>query len=139
MSVTSAAVIAVLYGTGSYLLLQRALTRIVLGLVLVGHGSVLLLLLAAGAPGRPPFPDRGASPEAFSDPLPQALSLTAIVITFGILVLLLALAFRSWVNSGDDDVEDDIEDARIGSADRPVDRLERDQDALEADLTEESS
>jgi multicomponent Na+:H+ antiporter subunit C len=135
MSVVSAAIIASLYATGCYLLLQRALTRIVLGLALLGHGAVLLLLLAAGPPGRPPFPG-GADPGGFSDPLPQALSLTAIVITFAILVFLLGLAYRSWLHSGDDTVEDDLEDARILSSPAARDRMQRDLDALEADLDE---
>ncbi|MFN0091341.1 MAG: NADH-quinone oxidoreductase subunit K [Acidimicrobiales bacterium] len=133
MSIVSAAVVAFLYGAGCYLLLQRALTRIVLGLALLGHGAVLLLLLAAGPPGEAPFPNAGSDPQRFSDPLPQALALTAIVITFAVLVLLLALAYRSWSLSGDDEVEDDLEDARILEPHR-ADRLRRDLEALETDL-----
>ena len=49
----------------------------------------------------------------YSDPLEQALILTAIVITFGITAFLLALAYRSWTEQGSDEVEDDIEDLRI--------------------------
>ena len=52
----------------------------------------------------------------YSDPLEQALVLTAIVITFGITALLLALAYRSWTERGSDDVEDDTEDRRIARA-----------------------
>ena len=48
-----------------------------------------------------------------ADPLPQALALTAIVISFGITAFLLALAYRSWVLRSDDEVEDDVEDRRI--------------------------
>ena len=47
---------------------------------------------------------------AYADPLPQALALTAIVITFGVTAFLLALGFRSWQIDRDDQVEDDIED-----------------------------
>jgi multicomponent Na+:H+ antiporter subunit C len=136
VSVTSAAVIAVLYATGCYLLLQRALTRIVLGLALLGHGAVLLLLLAAGPPGRAPFPAAPGEVAGMSDPLPQALALTAIVITFAILVLLLALSYRSWLHTGDDEVEDDLEDARLLAHHDRADRLRRDFEALEADLDE---
>jgi multicomponent Na+:H+ antiporter subunit C len=102
----------VLYTAGVYLLLQRTLTRIIVGLVLLGYGANVLLLMAGGpggvAPiGRPPFP------EGVSDPLPQALALTAIVITFGVTAFLLALAYRSWLLTRDDEVEDDVEDRRI--------------------------
>ena len=55
----------------------------------------------------------GAETATYSDPLEQALVLTAIVITFGITAFLLALAHRSWSESGQDEVEDDIEDRRI--------------------------
>ena len=53
-----------------------------------------------------------------ADPLPQALALTAIVITFGVAAFLLALAYRSWVIGSDDQVEDDVEDRRIARLNR---------------------
>src|SRR5690606_39515382 len=51
--------------------------------------------------------------ELMVDPLPQALALTAIVITFALTTFLLALAFRSWVLLGHDEVQDDVEDRRV--------------------------
>ncbi len=48
-----------------------------------------------------------------SDPLPQAMVLTAIVITLGMTAFLLALAYRSWHLNGHDEVQDDVEDRRI--------------------------
>ena len=112
MILTLAVVIGALYALGTYLLLQRNLTRIVLGLVIMGHGANLLLLVAGGRAGSAPF--IGTAPESdFADPLPQAMALTAIVITFGVAALLLALAYRSWMLRRDDDVEDDVEDRRI--------------------------
>lgn len=112
MSVIMAATIAVLFGAGTYLLLQRALTRIVLGLALIAHAANLLLLEAGGPPGAPAL--IGTTDEAeMSDPLPQALALTAVVISFGMTVFVLALAYRSWKLTGDDEVEDDVEDRRI--------------------------
>ena len=114
MTVATAGVVAVLYGVGTYLMLQRTLTRIIIGLLLMGHGANLLLLAAGGPPGAPPInaPD-GTVPVGAADPLPQALALTAIVITFGIVAFLLALAYRSWVATRSDEVEDDLEDRRI--------------------------
>lgn len=112
MILTLAVVVGVLYALGTYLLLQRNLTRIVLGLVIMGHGANLLLLVAGGPAGRAPLV--GGGPESsFADPLPQAMALTAIVITFGVAAFLLALAYRSWMLRADDDVEDDVEDRRI--------------------------
>ena len=111
MTVTLAVTLGVLYAAGTYLLLQRALTRIIIGIALLGHGANLLLLLAGGRAGRAPITDGSTGPVA--DPLPQALALTAIVITFGVSAFLLALAYRSWRLRADDDVEDDVEDRRI--------------------------
>lgn len=134
MIVTLALTVGALYALGTYLLLQRTLTRIVLGLVLMGHGANLLLLLAGGRSGRAPIVGGGDGP--VSDPLPQALALTAIVITFGITAFLLALAYRSWVLTRDDVVEDDLEDRRIARgrtadeelADEVAARLERERE-----------
>lgn len=116
MTLTLAATVGVLYAVGTYLLLQRTLTRIVIGLAMLGHGANLLLLLAGGPPGAPPFVGDGA-PRGVADPLPQAMALTAIVITFGVLAFLLALAYRSWIVSRNDQVEDDLEDRRIARGD----------------------
>lgn len=113
MIVVMVMVVAVLYGTGVYLLLQRNLSRIVIGLGLLGHGANLLLLMAGGRAGQAPLVGESGGPHA--DPLPQALALTAIVITFGVSAFLLALAYRSWVLNRSDEVEDDVEDRRIAA------------------------
>jgi multicomponent Na+:H+ antiporter subunit C len=116
MTITLAITVGVLYAAGTYLLLQRTLTRIVIGLALMGHGANVLLMMAAGGPGAPPLIGDAPPAQAFTDPLPQALALTAIVITFGVIAFLLALAYRSRALTGNDTVEDDIEDARTGQA-----------------------
>lgn len=112
MILVLAIAIGVLYAVGAYLMLERSLTRIVIGLALIGHGANLLLLVAGGRAGEAPIVGM-ADPAAMADPLPQALALTAIVITFGVSALLLALAYRNWRFRNDDEVADDIEDRRI--------------------------
>ncbi len=114
MTIVLAVVVGVLFAAGTYLLLQRTLTRIVIGLGLLGHGANVLLLMAAGGPGAPPLIGDDAPARGFTDPLPQALALTAIVITFGVIAFLLALAYRSTTLTGNDLVEDEIEDRRFG-------------------------
>lgn len=114
MTAALALAVGVLYAAGTYLVLQRTLTRIVLGLAMMGHGANLLLLLAGGDPGLPPLiGDATRTRGDFADPLPQAMALTAIVITFGTVAFLLALSYRSWSLTRDDEVEDDVEDRRI--------------------------
>lgn len=104
------ATVAVLFVTGLYLIMQRSLLRIVLGFVLLGHAANLALLVAGGMAGAPPLlPALGR----MADPLPQAMVLTAIVITFGTTALVLALAYSSWRSEGSDEVRDDLEDRRI--------------------------
>lgn len=121
MILATALLVGLLYAVGTWLVLQRALTRIVLGLALMGHGANLLLLLAGGRAGRAPIVGGQPSRGEVSDPLPQALALTAIVITFAVLAFLLALAYRSFVLTGDDVVEDDFEDRRIAEERGPAD------------------
>jgi len=104
-------VIGVLFAAGVSLLLERTLTRVILGVTLLGNGANLLILLG-GVPGGPPIV--GVTPEAeMSDPLAQAMILTAIVITLGMTAFLLAMAYRSWLLAGHDEVQDDVEDRRI--------------------------
>ena len=112
MSWAIALAAGVLFASGTYLILTKSLSRIVVGLGLIAHGANLILLGSGGEPGAAPVID-GTTSTAYSDPLEQALVLTAIVITFGITAFLLALAHRSWSQSGEDEVEDDVEDQRI--------------------------
>ncbi len=112
MIVVLVLVIGALYAVGTYLVLQRNLTQIVIGLAVMGHGANLLLLAAGGRAGQAPIAG-GAGQAPVADPLPQALALTAIVITFGVAAFLLALAYQSWLQRHDDEVEDDMEDRRI--------------------------
>jgi multicomponent Na+:H+ antiporter subunit C len=123
MIVVLAATAAVLFGCGTYLLLQRQLTRVIIGLALLAHGANLLIVLSAGGRGEPTFV--GSGDGDLLDPLPQAFVLTAIVITFGVTASLLALAYRSWALTHDDEVQDDAEDRLIA-------RRERDEDVDDA-------
>ena len=104
--------VGVLFSAGTYLLLSRTLTRIIIGLAILSHAANLLLLIAGGRAGEVPI--IGGNSAEFTDPLPQAMALTAIVISFGVTAFLLALAYRSWTLTHDDEVEDDVEDRRIG-------------------------
>lgn len=112
MSLVLAFTTALLFSLGTWLLLQRQLTRIVIGLGLIGHGANLLLLQTGERRGVAPFVGSLAG-KTIADPMPQALALTAIVISFGVGAFLLALAYRSWQLTGDDLVEDDLDDRRI--------------------------
>lgn len=118
MTVLLAATAAALFGIGTYLVLQRKLSRIIIGIALLSHGANVLMV-SSGKAGNAPIIGNGDIDD-LADPLPQALALTAIVISFGVTALLLALAYRSWLLTSDDEVQDDIEDdliARRGALD----------------------
>jgi multicomponent Na+:H+ antiporter subunit C len=115
VTVMLAAVAAALFAIGTYLILQRKLSRIIIGLGLLTHGANVLLIVA-GRRGSPPLID-GTDQAGFADPLPQALALTAIVITFGVTTFLLALAYRSWRLTSDDEVQDDVADRDVPRTD----------------------
>lgn len=120
MIVPLAAAASVLFGCGTYLLLQRELTRIILGLALLAHGANLFILLAAGDRARPTFVGGAGRDDGLLDPLPQAFVLTAIVIAFGVTTFLLGLAYRSWVLTRNDEVQDDVEDRRVAARRQPT-------------------
>lgn len=112
-------------GCGVYLLLERSLTRVLVGLIMLGNGVNLLFLISGGPAGRAPIV--GDDQSRMSDPLPQALVLTAIVISLGTTAFLLAMAYRSWQLTGHDDVQDDVEDAairRLAAADEASDSFD---------------
>ena len=92
MNLVFALAAAILFGIGAYLVLQRDLVRLVLGVVVISQAAVLTLLassLERGAPAIDPLPEG-----TVSDPLSQAMALTAIVIGMAVSALLLVLVLR---------------------------------------------
>lgn len=105
MIVLLAAVVAVIFGAGAYLMLKPDLFRVVIGMVLISNAANLTLIAAGLSRGRAPIhplPDG----EEVSDPLVQAMTLTAIVIGFGVTALLLALAYRVYTSHATVDLDD---------------------------------
>src|SRR6476661_709490 len=102
-------------------MLHRTLTRIVLGVGMLSNAVNLMIIAAGGPPGDAPIVGRDGP---FADPVPQALVLTAIVIGFGVISILLAVAYRSWTIDGNDEVEDDITDRQMASVRDPSDFVE---------------
>jgi multicomponent Na+:H+ antiporter subunit C len=121
-------IIGGLYTAGVYLLLDRSLTRVLVGFLLLGNATNLLLLSSAGPGGLPPILGVAEADE-MSDPLPQALILTAIVITFGVAAFVLAMIHRSWALARNEAVATDEEDRRV-AARHATDADELDPDEL---------
>ena len=127
-----------LTSTGVYLLLERTLTRMLLGLLLIGNAVNLLILNVGGPSGNPPVYGRTSNGSTTAaDPLAQGMILTAIVISMGIAAFVLALAYRSYRLTTVEEVSNDPEDTRVAErvdeedADRDIPDVvpERDTDA----------
>ncbi|MBB5173979.1 Na(+)/H(+) antiporter subunit C [Texcoconibacillus texcoconensis] len=96
--------VGVIFSVATYMLLTKSLLRVILGVMLLSHGAHLLFLTMSGLKqGAPPL--LGEEAASYSDPLPQALILTAIVISFGVTAFLLVLAYRTYKVHQTDDLE----------------------------------
>lgn len=104
MEVLISIVVGLLFSIGTYLILSKSLLRIILGTALLSHAAHLQLLTMAGLKrGAPPL--LGEAANSYTDPLPQALILTAIVISFGVTALFFVLAYRTYKELGTDNME----------------------------------
>ncbi len=97
-------VIGFLFTVAVYLMLSKSLLRIIIGTGLLSHGVNLLVITMGGLKrGAPPL--LGEHAKNYVDPLPQALILTAIVISFGVTSLFLVMAYRSYQELGTDNMD----------------------------------
>lgn len=108
MEYVLAVVVGGLYAAGIYMMLRRSLVKLLIGLGLLSHAANLLIFTAArltraNSPVIPPGESTLAAP--YADPLPQALILTAIVISFGVMAFALALSYRTYKSVGSDDLD----------------------------------
>lgn len=98
----------VLYAAGIYMILRRSLVKLIIGLVLLGNGVNLLLFLMGGITrGKPPIIPEDAETinGIYADPVPQALVLTAIVISFGLQSFAIILIKRAYKVLKTDDLD----------------------------------
>lgn len=135
-SLTLVIVMAVMYAAGVYVMLERSLTRVLIGFLLVGNATNILIFIMSGPSGSAPIVDGSTTADApMVDPLPQVLMLTAIVINFGITAFLLALIYRSWwlARLGDrgDTVPDDHATDTEESTDATFDAVDVDDQAIQ--------
>lgn len=104
MEILMAILVGVLFTIGTYLILSKSLIRIILGTGLLSHGAHLLIL-TMGELKRGASPILGVDAPSYVDPLPQALILTSIVISFGVTSFFLVLAYRAYKELGTDDMD----------------------------------
>jgi multicomponent Na+:H+ antiporter subunit C len=127
---SSALAVSVVFASGTFLLLQRDLVRVVVGIVLISNSAVLFIISAGLTRGGAPIhPLKGAG--SVSDPLVQAMALTALVIGFGVAALLLAMVYRLYTAHRTVDTEE-IADAEM----REAEALERAEDPVREEVPE---
>jgi len=109
MSLVLAITAGVLYAAGLYMMMRRSITKLIVGLALLGHAANLLIFTAGGLRrAAPPLIPSGLErlTDPHADPLPQALILTAIVISFGLLAFALVLIHGTYKAVGTDDLDE---------------------------------
>ena len=108
MEIILAVMIGGLYASAIYMILRRSLVKILIGIVLLSQATNMLIFTSPGLTrGNSPVikPGEMALSQPYSDPLPQALVLTAIVISFGLTAFALALTYRAYKSVGTDDLD----------------------------------
>jgi multicomponent Na+:H+ antiporter subunit C len=137
-SLTLVVVMAVMFAVGVYVMLERSLTRVLIGFLLVGNAANLLIFMMTGRPGRSPIVTGTPADAAMVDPMPQVFMLTAIVINCGITAFLLALVYRSWwlAQLGDegDSLPDEHADETVQSTEESLRSSSVDEQAIQAAL-----
>lgn len=99
-----AATLGVLFALGTFLVLRRDVVRVVWGVAIISQGANVYLVTMGGLAGLAPVGGHGGTEGAVTDPLVQALVLTAIVIGFGTTALALVLTYRVYDEHGTVDV-----------------------------------
>lgn len=105
MEIVMSVVVGLLFMVGVYLILSKSLLRIILGTSLLTHGVHLLLMTMAHLK-RGAAPILGEDTSTYVDPVPQALILTSIVISFGVTSYFFVLAYKAYQKLGTDDMEE---------------------------------
>ena len=100
MQLDTSILVGVLFACGTFLILQRSFVKILFGFIILSNAVNLLILAMSGEPSRKLAPLMTGESGARVDPLPQALTLTAIVIGFGVTAYLVTLLYRLFLDSG---------------------------------------
>lgn len=108
MELLLVALVGILYSAGIYLILRRSMVKLLLGFILLGNGAnILIFLMGELTKGKAPIIDNGDTRfvDAYADPVPQALILTAIVISFGLTAFAIVLLKKVYTTTGSDDLD----------------------------------
>ncbi|MGX1023349.1 Na+/H+ antiporter subunit C [Flavobacterium sp. CS20] len=108
MEILLAIMTGVLYAAGTYMILRRSIVKLIIGVILFGNGvNLLIFLLGRITKGKPPIiaPELKHFADLYADPIPQALILTSIVISFGLQAFAIILVKRAYKVLKTDDLD----------------------------------
>jgi multicomponent Na+:H+ antiporter subunit C len=109
MDILLAITVGVLYASGMYMMLRRSIVKLIIGLILLSHAANLFIfIISRTTRGVPPLIKEGETvlTGEFADPVPQALILTAIVISFGVQAFAIVLLKKVYQTTGTDDLDE---------------------------------
>jgi multicomponent Na+:H+ antiporter subunit C len=108
MDLLLAITVGMLYASGMYMMLRRSIVKLIIGLILLSHAANLLIFtISRITRGNPPLikMDETYVRGDFADPVPQALILTAIVISFGVQAFAIVLLKKVYQKTQTDDLD----------------------------------
>jgi len=100
--------VGILYSAGIFMMLRRSMVKLLLGLLLLGNGTNILIFLMGGlTKGKPPIigETEKTFTDLYADPVPQSLILTAIVISFALTAFAIILLKKVYATTGSDDLD----------------------------------
>lgn len=116
MNLIISIIIGILFGSSIFLMLHRSFFKLIVGVFLFGYGTIFFLFSVSGlTKNAPPIIDSDAANlEQMADPLPQALTLTAIVIAIGVQVFVIILLKKVYetVKTGEKFKTEDLDDLK---------------------------
>jgi len=126
MTIVLSLCVAIVFGAGAYLLLKHDFIKVIGGIILISHAANLFIMSTGLSGGREPIYPFGPD-VAVSDPLVQAMTLTAIVISFGVTALLIALIYRVYRSHQSVDIVEisDIEERSVQREEAQIPVAER--------------
>lgn len=107
MNLVIAIIVGLLFASSIYLLLNRSFFKLILGVIIFGYATIFFLFVVSGTTrNNPPLLTEGVNPAELADPLPQAMTLTAIVIGIGIQLFVIALLKKVFEILKTDDLDE---------------------------------
>ncbi|HET6244490.1 MAG: Na+/H+ antiporter subunit C [Bacteroidetes bacterium] len=109
MNLFLAVIVGILYAGGMYMMLRRSIVKLIIGLILLSHGANLFIFVISRITrGTPPLIEESSEvlKELYADPVPHALILTAIVISFGVQAFAIVLIKKVYQGSQTDDLDE---------------------------------